>query len=281
MVSPEPEDNETNGTVTAMPTGSAATLGISNTDLDALLGRIAPPAQQKKYLKMLIFAEPGAGKTVLTGTAPKNLLLDTEDGLTSLNNHPEIIAPDLQTVPYKSFVQAELLVKALNDGIPELDNFDTFSVDTMSELHKKGLAEVVEREWRRNPVSVNRYVAETEHHTENNEHIRRLVSSMRDLERHLIITTHARTVEPKNQPARIFPDFSEKLANTLNGMMDIVGYMYKKQVDGEIVRVLRVHTDGTIACKTRIGGMPSEIINPTWPMLYEYFEKHNANAATA
>jgi len=246
--------------------------------LEAIMARVAPPSKQKKYFKMLIFAQPGSGKTVLTGTAPKNLLMDTEDGLTSLNNHPDIVSPDLLTIPYVSFFQVENLVRLMSDNVPEFADRECFSIDTMSELHKKGLAETVERDWRRNPVAVNRYVAQTEHHTENNEHIRQLMASMRDLNRHLIVTTHARTLEPKNRPALTIPDFSEKLANVLNGMMDLVGYLYKKEVDGKVHRVLRVHTDGFIACKTRIGNMPDEILDPTWPMLYEYFEKHNASA---
>lgn len=247
--------------------------------LEGLLNRISPVGTRQRKLKVMVYSEPGAGKSVFMGTAPKNLVLDVEDGLSSLSNHPDMVKDSVAELPYKSFFQAEELIKRLQDDVPQLAQFETFSVDSMSELHKRGLAEVVEREWKKNPLAVNRYVAETEHHTENNEHIRRLVSSLRDLDRNIIITAHARTVQQKNGSIKVYPDFSEKLANTLAGIVDIVGYMEKREIEGKVVRVMRLHSNGLVTAKSRIGGFPAEIQNPTWDILWDGFQKHLAKEA--
>jgi hypothetical protein len=123
----------------------------------------------------------------------------------------------------------------------------------------------------------NRFVAETEDHTENNEHIRRLVDALKDLDRNIVITAHARTVAQKNGSIKIYPDFSEKLSNTLAGMMDIVGYMTMREVEGKTVRVLRVRSNGLITCKTRFTNMPDELINPTWDMIEQYRDEFLAS----
>lgn len=244
--------------------------------LDAILGRIAPAGESKNNLKIMVYSEPGGRKSSFCGSAPNNLIVDTEDGLTALMNPAAGL--DLSTVdvlPFKSFYQVEQLVDRMNKGVEQLSKYETLSIDTMSELHKKGLAEITEREFQKAPASRNLYVAETEDHTENNEHIRRLVSSLRDLDRNLIVTCHARTVQNKDKSIKIYPDFSEKLANTLAGMMDVVAYVEKKEVEGQIQVIWWCDSNGNVTAKNRIG-LPAQLVNPTWETIWEYFEKHNA-----
>lgn len=237
--------------------------------LDAILGRITDPGAAES-VKMMIYSDPGGRKTTFTGTIPANLIHDVEEGTSVLKAPLPILKKDVKVLPYTSFYQVEELIKRLQEKAPGLDPFETYTVDSMSALHKRGLAETVEREWKKSPTTVNRYVAETEHHTENNEHIRRLVDAMKDLDRNIVITAHARSVAQKDGSIKIYPDFSEKLANTLAGIMDIVGYMTVKEVDGKTVGVMRVKSNGFIACKTRFTNMPSELIDPTWDMIMQY-----------
>ncbi len=260
-----PTSTETTATVVEEPVDAF---------LEAILNKIQPvKGNHRKNFKLFLYSDPGAGKTVLAGQAPNNLIIDVEDGLISLNNHPDLIQDTVASIKYKSFGGLEVIIDRLNKKVPQLDHFETVTVDSISELHKRGLAEVTEREWSNAPAVKNRYAAETEDHTENNEHIRRLVSSMRDLDRNLILLSHARTIEPKGMPPKTFPDFSEKLANTLAGIVDVVGYMYKREVEGKVERVIRFHSNGQIVAKTRVGGFPDEMVDPTWEKIYAIFEK--------
>lgn len=242
--------------------------------LDAILARITPATEtEHRKLRGMIFSDPGMGKTTFLGTCPNNLILDTEEGTNVLVD----TAPNVHVLPFKSFFQAEAVVDRLAQEVPELDWVETFSMDTVSFLHKKGLAEVTEREWAKAPALVNRYKAETDNHTENNEHMRRLVASALPLNRNLLLTCHARSVEKKGETEKIYPDFSEKLANTINGMLDFVGYLYVTELDGEEHHVLKMRQGNSgIVCKTRITTMPDSIIDPTWDKIWAYFEEHNA-----
>lgn len=241
--------------------------------LAALEARIAPVHLKRKFLKVLIYGPSGGGKTVFQGGAPSPLIVDVEKGAFSLNNHPDLYdISKVNTFEYRSFKQLETLVEKLNEGA--LPHIETLAIDSMSELHKRGLAEITEREFKKRPGSRNRYVPETEDHTENNEHIRRLTSALRDLNRNIIVTAHHRTVQNKDGSlGSVFPDFSEKLANTLAGIFDVVGFLMVKEIDGKEVRSLRVRTDGIVTCKTRLGALPDVIIDPTWADLWSAFEK--------
>ena len=239
--------------------------------VNSILSKINPIGQQA-YLKLMIVGEPGSTKSSFTATASNNLIVDFEQGLVSAKHSPNGVGEGTQAFPYSTFEEFTNLIKLVKSRNPALDSFEVFSVDTLSDLHKRGLSEINEREWRKRPSSVNRYVPEVEHHTENNEKILRVLRHLRDLDRHIIITSHSKTVEPRNKPAKTYADFSESLSNKVMAMMDIVGYMSMKKVDGTMVPVMRVVTDGTIACKTRIP-LPEEIINPTFPQILKAWNK--------
>jgi phage nucleotide-binding protein len=236
--------------------------------LEAILGRISDASLAAKHAKVLVFGPSGTGKTSFAAGAPKPLVVDVEKGGISIKNH---YAPGtVKVLEYKSFYQVEELVKYLNEGHPAFDDVETLVIDSMSELHKRGLAEITEREWRKDPVSRNRFVAETEDHTENNEHIRRLTSAMRDLNRNLVVIAHHRVIMNKDQTVRaVIPDFSDKLANTLAGIFDVVGFLSLQEKQGEAKRYLRVRGDGTIAAKTRLDALPVVIENPSFSTIFD------------
>lgn len=242
--------------------------------LDSLLGRITSADKAKSNLKILVYSEPGARKTSFLGTCPNNLIVDVEKGLASLRTAPNVDMSKLSVLPYRSFFQIEALVEKMNMGVPQLAQFETLSIDSVSELHKKGLEEVTKREFAKGG-RVSQYNAETEDHTENNEHIRRLVSSLRDLDRNIILTAHARTVQQKDKSIKIYPDFSERLANTIAGIVDVVAFVQLRENDDKTEAVWHFESDGFITAKQRIG-LPKTLIDPTWDTIWGYFEKHQA-----
>lgn len=238
---------------------------------DSILSRIAPIGSSKMPLKMMVFGEPGTTKSSFISTAVNNLIVDFENGLISAKSSPHGIGDGTQAIPYTNFEDFVQLIRMVKEHHPNLEQFETFSIDTFSDLHKRGLAEVVQREHRRRP-SMNQYVAEVEHHTENNEKLLRIIRILRDLDRNLLITAHSKTVEPKGKPAKTYADFSESLSNKIMAQMDIVGYMYMKKIDGVQTPVMRVVSDDTITAKTRIA-LPEEIANPTFPKILRAWEE--------
>lgn len=247
--------------------------GSTNTDeiLSGIFSKIGEIGQAAK-LKLMIFGDPGSAKSSFAATAPNNLIIDFEDGLISAKGSPNGIATNVRQWRYEKYEEFTALIKAIRDNHPELASFDTITIDTLSDLHKRGLAEVTQRDWRKAPKSTNQYVPQVEHHTENNEKIIRIVRALRDCDKNIIILTHAKTVEPKNKDAKTYADFSESLSNKVMAMMDIAGFMHMKRIDGKTIPVLRTTNDGSVQAKTRIP-LPEEIADPTFPQLLKKWEE--------
>lgn len=262
---PQVETNPTPAVAVASAPQTAASPEPSNDEiLNSIMGRIKPIGQTSR-LKIMVYGDPGTTKSSFVATAPNNLIVDLEDGLVSAFNSPTGVADNVHAYPWNGFDGLSALIGKFMEGADALKQFDVLSIDSFSEMQKRALAEITEREWRKRP-SANRFVAETEHHVENNERMLRMIRALRDLDRDLIITSHAKTVEPKGKPAKTYADFSESLSNKIMAMMDLVIYMSMKEIDGKIVPVGRVVSDGTIHCKTRFA-LPEEIINPTFTQL--------------
>lgn len=213
-------------------------------------------------MKLMVIGPPGQGKSSFVGSAKNALIYDFEDGLVSAYGSPHGVGEGTQAIPYTNMNDFRALVGGFVNEDPRLAKYEVFGLDTLSDLHKRDLAEICDREWRRQP-SRNRYVPETEQYTEVNERIVRVVRALRDLPIDIIITSHSKTVEPKSGPSKTYADFSESLSNKVMAMMDVVGYLQFKSIDKKMVPVLRVKTDGVIYCKSRVP-MPDEIINPTY-----------------
>lgn len=250
---------------TATPVKSAEEI------LQGIMGNIGDDITSSSNLKILIHGDPGSMKSSWAATAPNNLVADLEDGLMAAKFSPHGVANNVKPYPWKGFEDFDMLCKALAADVDPLKWVEVFTVDTFSEVHKRGLAEVTEREWRRRPSS-NRYVPETEHHQENNERMLRLIRSLKEMNRNLIILTHSTTVEPKGKQAKTYPDFSEKLANKIEAMMDVVAYAEKRIIDKEQHMVLTFKGDEGVHTKTRIP-LPNEMIDPTYEDIKRVWEE--------
>lgn len=274
-VEPEPsalEDEATETTVTESVEVSdtfAAAQAEADSILDALMSRITTVEHKSKYLKVLLYGNPGTGKTVLSATAPSPLIIDVEKGAYSINNHPSL--RHAKALEFKSIYQVEQLIKFLAADAPQLAEFKTIVVDSFSELQKRDLDEVVAAEAAKDS-SRNKYLPIGADYNVNTEHMRMIASSLRDLDRHIVVTCHVKEDKDDNT-GRILkrPNLTPKLAGTLAGIFDVVAYMSTTIVGDKTVRTLQVHPTADVTAKTRIGNLPSVIENPSFDILYNAF----------
>ena len=227
----------------------------------SILDRVSPVTERTPYLKCLFYGMPGVGKTKLSASAPGALVVDAEHGTRTLMNHPEL--GNVKVLSVKSFDDVMALFWELQEG--KLEDVQTVVIDSISELQKRQMDDLL----RENAVKdKNRspYLPFMQDYKLNTEVLRRLIVSFRDLERNLIVTAHA--VEDKDESdGRVFwrPAVTPKFAETLLGIMDVVGFM-SLDVDreGKQTRTLQIMPSRRVVAKTRIGGLPPVLTNPTF-----------------
>jgi phage nucleotide-binding protein len=233
-----------------------------------ILDRITTVENRLPFIKVLIYGDPGVGKTVFAGSAPKPLFLDVEHGTTSLLNHPELRNTDVITVKNWSDIE-EIFWACKNGEVPH----ETIVIDSISELQKRQMDESLERGAKMNP-SKSAFLPQMLDYKENTEVLRRMVIAFRDLEKNLVIVAHSQL--DKNEATGDMywrPAVTPKLSTTLTGFMDVVGYMKKdvvKQGGMDVeMRKLQVHPTAYVVAKTRLGGLPTIIEGPSFQTLLD------------
>jgi phage nucleotide-binding protein len=238
--------------------------------LDMLMARIAPASKANPYLKVLIYGNPGVRKTTFMATAPSPLIVDVERGTTSLRNFPE--TRDTQVLEFRSITQVETLIQKMSEGGNALDKFQTLGVDSFSEMQKKDLDNII-RTAASSDASRNKFLPTGPDYNINTEHMRQVADSLRNLDKHIIVTCHVKE-EKDDATGRILvrPNLTPKLAGTLNGIFDVVGYM-SLDFKGDITTwSLQVHPTATVTAKTRIGNLPPVLVDPKFSDLLDAFE---------
>lgn len=187
--------------------------------------------ERDQHAKVLVYGEPGVGKTVFASSAPRPILwLESEGGTVSIGDKSGIDIAKVQGL--ETYREALTYLQANPDTYKTvvLDSFTETQAAVLKEIMKAVHAADIQRdefspqysEWGR-LVGVMREIAR----------------GFRDLEMHVVIT--ALTREDKDDmtgTSKIRPRLSPALAEELPGFMDVCGYMYtatkkKGEVDTE------------------------------------------------
>lgn len=241
--------------------------------------------------KVLIYGPPGAGKTIFSASGPNTLYLDADGtGALSILNFPEL-ASKVRVLQVREFNQMLDVLDALRANDPRFADIETVVIDTLSELQKRHLDEVVAREKAMNPNRA--AIPFQQDYKTNTEGMRRLVIWFRDIDKNLICVAHE--TEEKDEGTQILthrPLLTPRLASTMEGIFDLFGYM-SAEIDDQfdVTRQLQVMPSRRVKAKTRIGGLPPIIKDPTFQMILdakaemirrnnEYREQHKQEPAT-
>lgn len=250
-----------------MTTNVDFTAAVAEADevLSKLMARISPVASAPKRRKVLVYGEPGTGKTVFAASAPSPLIVDVERGTMSLLNHDEY--RDTAVLEFRSVAQLELLIGKLAEGA--LPEYETIVIDSFSELQKRDLDDILAAAAKQD-ASRNKFLPTGPDYNINTEHMRRIASSLRDLDRNVIVTCHVKE-EKDDSTGRLLvrPNLTPKLAGTMAGIFDVVGYMTINGSGENAKRTLQVHPTNKVTAKTRIGGLPPVIEEPTFTTLFK------------
>jgi phage nucleotide-binding protein len=233
-------------------------------------------SQKDPFVNMLIYGESGAGKTRLAGSTDdvpamrKVLFIDIEGGTLTLKNS----YPDVDTVRVKSWVQMQEVYNQLFD---DLHGYTTIVIDSLTELQKMSMDNVMRKlieEYEDRDADV----PSIREWNINIEQTRKFVRAFRDLPVNTVFTALVQTDKnPRTGGIKRKPSLSGKVKDEVAGFLDIVVYLYTKEIDQENVRVLLCgQTEDTVA-KDRSNCLPLTIQNPTMNDIWTYLHKEQSS----
>jgi len=245
---------------------------MSLTDLEVLtqteLGglKVQPVSDIPPHVNMLIYGDPGVGKTVLAGSASvvermaPVLVIDIEGGTLSLKG----TYPHVDIVRVETWKDMQQVYDALYDG---KHGYNTVVLDSLTEIQKFSMylimGDLIKSDPSRDPD-----IPGMREWGKNIEQIRRLIRAFRDLPINTVVTALAKQDrDVRTGMTKTTPSLSGKLANEVAGFLDIVMYMYTKIVnkDGEteFMRLLLTQPTDTQVAKDRTGRLPQVVEQPT------------------
>lgn len=232
--------------------------------------------------KIILYGDPGAGKTTLGATIGKKILMVAADpeGWQSLINHPELgLGTRIKVMEYKGISQLEFVADAVVEGAKGFREFDTINVDTLSHvvgmdldlvtkvnIDKKGYVggektlEKMKFDYERDMFGV---------YNQNALRIKGALLKLFSSNVNIVATAHAyqRKIRATNTE-RTEPGFPPAVLAAINANVSLMAYMTANEAgldsDGTVKyhRQIQYHPTRTIMAKTRIGGLPTTEDDP-------------------
>lgn len=240
--------------------------------LDALMSSIYDEGDYTAYAKILLYGDPGAGKTTLGASIGRKILFLVADpgGWQALQNHPGLgLGTRVIPMKYRGISQLEALAEAFDEGHPKFAEYDTVMLDTLSNIAAMDL-DIVQRQ--KMKKEGDEFDHEKHMYGVYNQNALRVKAAMLKLflaPVNVIATAHMREVENKSTGVmKTTPMFSPAIFAAINGHCSLIGYMTANEAgvdsDGSVKykRKMQVHPTRTIVAKTRIGGLPAVLENP-------------------
>ena len=242
-----------------------------------------PPSQIIDYINMLLYGDPGVGKTYLCGTAMDHpgtspvLYLDVDGGVTTLRQRQDLDVLPVRVIddpnpesPGINQIYEKLFASIHKDdkGNRRLETYNTVVIDRLDELADVDMRYIMRAAYARNPDKVDIDVPSPREYGINRSHIRKLVRAFRDLPCHVIFVAGVAARQEEGQPTKYFPGFSGKLQTEVPGFCDIVGYYYNDNSTGEVIRRLQFQGTRRVQAKDRTDSLGEFIDDPSIPLMW-------------
>lgn len=229
--------------------------------------------EQSEFFNLLIYGESSVGKTTLAGSAievPEMrpvIFLDIEGGTLSLRDtYPEVEKVRIDS--WDDLVETYIDLKNSSSN-----KYKTVVLDSISELEEFGMEEIMQR-------AVNKALSEGDErdpdlpligeHGKSSARMRKVIRRFRDLPMNTIFTALERVDTDKKNRRTIKPRLSPKLASQISGFLDVVLYMYNKNIEEEIKRVVLSQKTDEVIAKDRTNRLPQTITDPTMSIIYDF-----------
>ena len=229
---------------------------------------IVPVGTMETNLNILIYGEPGVGKTVLSGSASDVkdmapvLLLDIEGGTMSLNDSYK----NVDVIRIRKWVDLQKVYNQLYSGEHE---YKTVVMDSLSEAQKLSMTDIMAKAVKDDPT-LDRDVPTMRAWGQNLEQMRRFTRGLRDLPMNVIFTALVESDKNNKGKMSYRPLFQGKTKGEVPGFMDIVAFYYMVQKGDNNIRMLLSQQTDTVIAKDRSNKLPKLMENPTMQDIYNH-----------
>lgn len=229
---------------------------------------ILPVGTMEHHLNILIYGEPGVGKTVLGGSSSKVeemspvLLLDIEGGTMSLNEAYH----DVDVIRITKWIDLQKVYNQLHSGD---HSYKTVILDSLSEAQKLSMSDIMAKAVKEDPT-LDRDVPTMRAWGQNLEQMRRFTKGLRDLPMHVIFTALVESDKNNKGKMSYRPQFQGKTKGEVPGFMDIVAFYYMVQKGDNNIRVLLTQQTDTVIAKDRSNKLPKLLENPTMKDIHNH-----------
>lgn len=250
----------------------------------------AKPPTRVKWLKAIIYGEPGAGKTHFFGTCQSDpdeflpaLAIDIDGGV------DDTLIGKFDKIDTKTIRSMAALQELYKEIAAQPDYYKSISIDNISELQKLDMNTVMleAKASANNPDNVDIYVPSQREWGKSGERMRVIIRAFRDLPCHTICLAHVDEKEDKlTKVPRLWPSVPGKLRHELAGFFSVVGYIsiYEAQVEGggkEQFRQIQFAKTNRVQAKDRFGVLPAVMAdNPTLPQIWKKIQESGAKIDT-
>lgn len=222
------------------------------------------------YAKCLIYGDPGAGKTRLSCTAPKPLVLLTELS-TSEPTIRQVYEETGNKADIWNITDLDELWEAYEFLLAGNHNYQTVILDSLTDLNRMVIRGSIELAVSKRP-SHDPDIPEQGDWYRAQESLRRIVRNFRDLPMDVVFTTLALYIKddlktvPALQPKSIISE--------IPSYCNLVGYLEVTEKNGVYTRNLRVTPNEFYIGKNPGGRLPDVVENPN---LSDIFQKVKSN----
>lgn len=216
-------------------------------------------------INMLIYGEPGVGKTRVIGSCDaipelrKVCILDIDGGALTVRD----TFPNVDVIRITSYKELQGVYDDLKAGG---HSYQTIGIDTITEVQKYNMTDVMKNLIARDP-NRNEYVPDRREWAISSEMVRRMIHAFKDLPYNTIFTAHVKDEQDEATGVTTKrPDLPGKLARQIPGWFDLVVYMYEREVNiknqegtvigKEVKRLMLTKNGGRTIVKDRTDKLP-------------------------
>ena len=159
--------------------------------------------------------------------------------------------------------------------------YETVIVDSLTECQKFNMYHVMRNRVESSSANVDIDAPDLRAWGINLEQMRKFVRAFRDLPINTVFTALVKDDKDKKTGLTMKkPNLSGKLASEVAAFLDIVCYMYMKEVDGDQTRLLLSAATDDVVAKDRTGKLPVVMLNPTMQTIIDLIEGKTKVEAT-